>query len=74
MSSLSEIAHHAPPLSTDLTEPVNAPAIAGYEAEHPVQPIPSFWNFVENDQAFLVRSRMSRLRSLASSDQASLIS
>jgi hypothetical protein len=59
MSSLSEIARHdALPMSTDLAEQRVASAIASYEADHAVRPIPSFWNFVEDDRAFPARSRM----------------
>ncbi|MBV8924889.1 MAG: hypothetical protein JOZ74_05910 [Bradyrhizobium sp.] len=73
MSSFSKIAHDdALLISADLAAPALAPAVAGYEAEHPLRPIPSFWNFVEDDHAFLARSRMSSLRSLASSDQTAL--
>jgi hypothetical protein len=73
MSSLSKIARHdAFPFSADLAEPTHAPAVASYEADHAARPVPSFWNFLEDDQAFDFRSRMSRRRSLASSDQTSL--
>jgi hypothetical protein len=66
MSSLSEIARQdALPISTDLAESQVAAAIASYEADHAIRPVPSFWKFEDDD------ARPGRSRVIARSSQAS---
>ena len=67
MSSLSKFAHNAPhPLPTDLAEPADVRAMADYQADHVARPVPSFWNFLEDDdQAAPTRPVIDLRRSLA---------
>ena len=70
MSSLSKIARDdALLVSTDFAKSTDAPTVLNNDGEYIVRPVPSFWNFVQDDRDFSAPSHMTRRRS---SDQTSL--